>query len=81
MLMGKIGGSFRECGSYYPVLTYADELWDLFYVEACQELDREFPEARLLPSHSWSLGLSSKMKRDMGRPSWDDRILDLPSAD
>ena len=45
MLMGKIGGSFRECGSYYPVLTYADELWDLFYVEACQELDREFPEA------------------------------------
>ena len=27
-------------------------------VEACQELDREFPEARLLPSHSWSLGLS-----------------------
>ena len=56
--MGKIGGSFRECGSYYPVLTYADELWDLFYVETCQELDREFPEARLLPSHSWSLGLS-----------------------
>lgn len=47
MLMGKIGGSFRECGSYYPVLTYADELWDLFYVETCQELDREFPEARL----------------------------------
>ena len=46
MLMGKIGGSFRECGSYYPVLTYADELWDLFYVETCQELDREFPEAR-----------------------------------
>jgi hypothetical protein len=27
----KIGDSFQECGSYYPVLTYADELWDPFY--------------------------------------------------
>jgi len=54
-------GAFEKCGSYYPKLTYADELWDHFYIEACQELDSEFPNARLLPDCSWSLGLSPKM--------------------
>jgi hypothetical protein len=47
-----------------------------FYVEACRELDKEFPEARLLPAGSWSLGLSPKMKRDLGKLSWDDRVFD-----
>ena len=57
----KIGGAFLVCGSYYPKLTYADELWDYEYVQACEELDREFPGARLLPEKGWSLGLSRAM--------------------
>jgi hypothetical protein len=56
-----IGGEFLVCGSYYAPLTYADELWDGQYVEACKELDLEFPAARLLPAKSWSLGLSPAM--------------------
>ena len=54
-------GMFAVCGSYYPQLTYADELWDHDYVEACQELDAQFPCARLLPERGWSLGLSKRM--------------------
>ena len=55
-------GSWSECGSYYPALTCADELWDPNYLEACRELDAEFPSYRLLPAGSWSLGLSKTMK-------------------
>ena len=52
---------FKETGSYYPQTTCADELWDPFYLRACKELDAEFPNARLLPDRSWSLGLSPSM--------------------
>lgn len=52
---------FKKTGSYYPQVTYADELWDRFYVEACEELDAEFPNGRLLPDKPWSLGLSPLM--------------------
>ena len=55
-------GAWSECGSYYPTITYADELWDADYLEACRELDAEFPSYRLLPAGSWSLGLSKTMK-------------------
>lgn len=54
-------GAFLQCGSYYPLVTYADELWDGFYLQACKDLDEEFPNARLLPEGSWSLGLSPRM--------------------
>jgi len=50
----------KNSTSYYPSETDADELWDPFYVEACRELDAEFPAARLLPD-SYSLQLSSRM--------------------
>jgi hypothetical protein len=60
-------GSYRECGSYYPPVTYADELWDHDYLEACRELDAEFPNARLLPAGSWSLGLSEAMLQSFSR--------------
>ena len=54
-------GSFNECGSYYPTPCYADELWDPYYLTACEELDREFPEALLLPARGMSIGLSPRM--------------------
>ena len=57
-------GAFAKCGSYYPKVTCADELWDHHYVEACQELDREFPAALLLPVTGWSLELSRKMTEE-----------------
>jgi hypothetical protein len=58
-------GALKDCGSYYPQKTHCDELWDPFYVEACKELDVEFPEARLLPDCGWELGLSPKMLKKL----------------
>src|ERR1700690_955686 len=60
-------GCFKTCGSYYPKVTCADELWDYDYVAACKELDSAFPAARLLPKGSWSLGVSEKLKRAIMR--------------
>jgi hypothetical protein len=68
-------GAFGECGSYYPPLTYADELWDHDYLEACQELDREFPEACLLPKGTLSIGLSPKMM-DLARRRMEEEAID-----
>ena len=50
----------RRSDTYYPCETDADELWDPYYVEACRELDAEFPAAQLLPD-SYSLRLSASM--------------------
>jgi hypothetical protein len=57
-------GAFLEVGSYYTNPSYADELWDGLYLQACVELDEEFPEAPLLPNGgSFSIGLSKDMKK------------------
>ena len=69
----RIGGAFRECGSYYPKLTYADELWDPFFLHACQELDAEFPSAPLLQQNGWSLGLSPEMIQSCKRSQEQER--------
>jgi len=54
-------GAFNVCGSYYPTPCYADELWNPYYLTACEELDSEFPEALLLPARGISIGLSPHM--------------------
>jgi hypothetical protein len=63
-VMKRYVGAFNVCGSYYPRMTFADELWDVFYLHACKELDIEFPQARLLPEGSWSLEMIKKCQQN-----------------